>query len=253
MHRSHRRVLLLPISMLRCHPLQRRAKVISHVCGHERSPCSARSIVPRAKILAVILFIAAGSCASAQAPGALNKGDLITGPATVVDGNSLDIKSNRIVLWGIDTPERGAWCYSNGRRWKPRDESWSALRRCVEGKTVTCRVQKIERAWFRRRHTSECWTDDGMDVGECMIRAGWATRLHLLLGRLLSRPGDGGEKQGARASGNVTTARPRGAGGARDPTRRAKRRSIGRAVPGRSDRGIGVPYTVQRDLARADA
>jgi endonuclease YncB( thermonuclease family) len=132
------------------------------------------SIVP-GKTLAVMLFVAAGSCASAQPPGALNKGDLITGSATVVDGNSLDIKSNRIVLWGIDTPERGAWCYSNGRRWKPRDDSWGALQRCVQGKIVTCRVQKVERSWFRRRHTSECWTEDGMDVGECLIRAGWAT------------------------------------------------------------------------------
>jgi endonuclease YncB( thermonuclease family) len=132
------------------------------------------SIYP-GQTLAMILFVAAGSCASAQPPGALSKGDLITGSASVVDGSSLDIKSNRIGLWGIDTPERGAWCYSNGRRWKPQDDSARALRRCVQGKTVTCRVQKVERSWFRRRHTSECWTDDGLDVGECMIRAGWAT------------------------------------------------------------------------------
>lgn len=125
--------------------------------------------------LALTLFVAAASCASAQPPGALNAGDLITGAASVVDGSSLDIKSNRMRIWGVDTPERGAWCYSNGRRWKPMDDSTAALRRCLEGKTVTCRVQKVERAWFRRRHTAECWTDDGMDVAECMIRAGWAT------------------------------------------------------------------------------
>lgn len=124
---------------------------------------------------AAILFMAISSCASAQAPGALGKGDQITGTATAVEGSSLDIKSNRIRLWGIDTPERGAWCYRNGHRWKPMDESTSALRRCVQGKTVTCRVQKIERSWFRMRYTSECWTDDGLDVGECMIRAGFAT------------------------------------------------------------------------------
>lgn len=125
--------------------------------------------------LALTLFVAAASCASAQPPGALNAGDLITGTAAVVDGSSLDIKSNRMRIWGVDTPERGAWCYSNGRRWKPMDDSTAALRRCLEGKTVTCRVQKVERSWFRRRHTAECWTDDGMDVAECMIRAGWAT------------------------------------------------------------------------------
>ena len=132
------------------------------------------SIFP-GQTLAAILLIAAGSCASAQSSGTLNAGDLITGSASVVDGSSLDIKSNRIGIWGIDTPERGAWCYRNGNRWKPKDDSTVALRRCLQGKTVTCRIQKVERSWFRRRHTSECWTDDGLDVGECMIRAGWAT------------------------------------------------------------------------------
>ena len=128
-----------------------------------------------AQTLLAILVIAAGSCASAQPPGALSKGDVTTGTATVVDGSSLDIKSNRIRLWGIDTPERGAWCYRNGQRWKPMDDSTVALRRCIQGKTVTCRVQKVERSWFRMRHTSECWTEDGLDLGECMIRAGFAT------------------------------------------------------------------------------
>lgn len=125
--------------------------------------------------LAAILLIVAGSCASAQPRSALSKGDLINGTASVVDGSSLDIKSNRIRIWGIDTPERGAWCYRNGSRWKPQDDSTAALRRCLHGKMVTCRVQKVERSWFRLKHTSECWTDDGLDVGECMIRGGWAT------------------------------------------------------------------------------
>ena len=33
----------------------------------------------------------------------------------------------------------------------------------------------IERRWFRTRYTSECWTEDGLDIGECMIRGGWAS------------------------------------------------------------------------------
>jgi endonuclease YncB( thermonuclease family) len=133
-----------------------------------------RFMFPR-QLFAAALFAVAGSCANAQAPGSLSKGDQISGPATVVDGSSLDIKSNRMRIWGIDTPERGAWCYRSDRRWKPMDDATSALRRCLQGKTVTCRVQKVERSWFRLRHTSECWTEDGHDLGDCMIRAGWAT------------------------------------------------------------------------------
>ena len=146
----------------------------SRLAGTSHCQMPSRSTLP-VQALVAILFVAAGSCASAQPPNALNKGDVITGTAAIVDGSSFDIKSNRILLWGIDTPERGASCYRNGDRWKPMGDSTAALRRCVQGKTVTCRVQKVERVWFRLRHTSECWTEDGLDVGECMIRTGWAT------------------------------------------------------------------------------
>jgi endonuclease YncB( thermonuclease family) len=115
-----------------------------------------------------------GPCwpAAAEAP---RKGDLIAGQATVFDGASFDIKSNRIRLWGIDAPERGASCFRNGRRWKPADDAAAALRRCVRGKTVTCRVLSLKREWFRAVHMSECWTEDGQDVGRCMVRSGWAS------------------------------------------------------------------------------
>jgi endonuclease YncB( thermonuclease family) len=131
-----------------------------------------RSFVLSRRVLAVALFILAGCSAQGQS---YTKGDLITGPAKVVNGHTFDIKSTRIILWGIDAPERGASCYRNGRKWKPADESASALRRCVEGKTLTCRVQNTEREWFRTLHTSECYTEDGRDIGDCMVRSGWAT------------------------------------------------------------------------------
>jgi endonuclease YncB( thermonuclease family) len=112
---------------------------------------------------------------SVAAQQALRTGDQIAGQATVVDSTSFDIRSNRIRLWGIDAPERGASCYRNGRRWKPADDAAAALRRCVAGKTVTCRVWSVKREWFRMVHTSECWTDDGQDVGQCVVRGGWAS------------------------------------------------------------------------------
>jgi len=125
-----------------------------------------------AVLMSTALILALGAAAEAQA---LRKGDQTAGPATVVDGQSFDIKSDRFRLWGIDTPERGTSCARNGRRWKPADDAAAALRRCVGGKTVTCRVWKAERKWFRDIQVSECWTDDGLDVGECMVRSGWAT------------------------------------------------------------------------------
>jgi endonuclease YncB( thermonuclease family) len=125
-----------------------------------------------AALTAAGLLFVVGGPAAAQS---LRTGDQVAGPATVVDGISFDIKSDRFRLWGVDTPERGTACYRNGRRWKPAEDAAAALRRCVGGKIVTCRVWKVERKWFRDIHVSECWTDDGLDVGECMIRSGWAT------------------------------------------------------------------------------
>jgi endonuclease YncB( thermonuclease family) len=124
------------------------------------------------RALAAALLMVTGGGAFAQS---YRSGDTVTGPAAVVDGHHLDIKSDRFRIWGIDTPERGASCYRSTKRWRPADDAAAALRRCVQGKTVTCRVWSVERRWFRTRYTSECWTEDGLDVGECMIRGGWAT------------------------------------------------------------------------------
>lgn len=126
----------------------------------------------RAFLTAACLLGVALAGAQAQSYG---KGDLISGEAKVLSGYAFDLHSNRIHLWGIDAPERGAWCYRNSRKWKPADESTSALRQCVRDKVVTCRVVSTEREWFRTIHTSECWTNDGKDLGECLVRGGWAT------------------------------------------------------------------------------
>jgi endonuclease YncB( thermonuclease family) len=137
----------------------------------------ALAIRHRARIAGAVLaaFVSLVTADMAAAQQALRKGERIAGQATVVDGASFDIKSNRIRLWGIDAPERGASCYRNGRRWKPAADAAAALRRCVGGKTVTCRVWSVRREWFRMVHMSECWTDDGQDVGQCMVRGGWAS------------------------------------------------------------------------------
>src|SRR5262245_56932317 len=111
--------------------------------------------------LALILLVGLAGAAFAQS---YRKGDGIAGPAVVVGGHHLDIKSDRFRLWGIDTPERGASCYRSTRRWFPAQDSAAALRRCVQGKTVTCRVWSSESRWFRTRYASECWTEDGLDV-----------------------------------------------------------------------------------------
>lgn len=124
-------------------------------------------------ILVIISLIVASS---AHAQGARTIGDLISGPGLVVDGDTFDIGSERIRIWGIDAPEGKASCYRDGQRWRPAADSASELRECLKGTMVTCRVQKIQRRWERLRFVSECWRNDSkQDIAECMVRSGWAT------------------------------------------------------------------------------
>ncbi len=86
-----------------------------------------------AQAIMVLGALAAGLPWEAEAQS-IRSGDTVTGQASVVDGNHLDIKSNRFRIWGIDTPERGASCYRNTKRWKPAQDSTAALVRCVQTK-----------------------------------------------------------------------------------------------------------------------
>jgi endonuclease YncB( thermonuclease family) len=117
-------------------------------------------------------------CASAHAQQARSVGDLISGDvSSVAGGDSFRIGYERIRIWGIDVPRAPrARCITSGRKWPPFWGSSAALRDCLRGTTLTCRVQKIERRLVRPRLVAECWRDnDKEDVGACMVGSGWAT------------------------------------------------------------------------------
>lgn len=116
-------------------------------------------------------------CASAHAQQARLVGDVISGQVTsVANGDEFRVGYDRIRLWGIDVPKWRARCMSNGEKWQPPWGSIAALRDCVRGTTVTCRVQKVKRGLVRSRYVGECWRDnDKEDVAACMVRSGWAT------------------------------------------------------------------------------
>jgi endonuclease YncB( thermonuclease family) len=116
-------------------------------------------------------------CASAHAQQARSVGSLVSGSATsAASGASFRIGVDRIRLWGIDAPQGRARCMRGGLKWRPAVDSAAALRDCLRGTTVTCRVQKVEPRLFRPQYVAECWRDnDKEDVAACMVRSGWAT------------------------------------------------------------------------------
>ena len=103
------------------------------------------------------------------------EGDLIAGRARAVDAGTFDLATYRMRIWGIDAPERESWCFRNGEKWRPAAAAAQALGACLMGRTITCRIHRLERHWFAVRYVSECWSEDGRDIGDCMVEGGWAT------------------------------------------------------------------------------
>jgi endonuclease YncB( thermonuclease family) len=97
----------------------------------------------------------------------------LTGHARVVDGDTFDLGAERIRLWGIDAPERGRSCSRRGEPWRPYDEASNALRAILDGMPVTCDAVEREQRGVKPPLIAKCFVA-GHDVGELMVRAGWA-------------------------------------------------------------------------------
>ncbi len=62
-------------------------------------------------------------------------GDTITGPARVIDGDTIEVQGEKIRLEGIDAPEMGQPCHSGG---DCGERAKIALSRLVRGVEVSC-------------------------------------------------------------------------------------------------------------------
>ena len=51
----------------------------------------------------------------------------VSGPARVIDGDSLEIQGQRIRLHGIDAPESRQLCYLDGKPWQCGKDAANAL------------------------------------------------------------------------------------------------------------------------------
>jgi endonuclease YncB( thermonuclease family) len=113
---------------------------------------------------------------AAPAPAAfvLPPGPRLTGPARVLDGDSLALAGEQIRLFGIDAPEGRQACRDGaGRRYACGRVAARALAAATAGRTVAC--TRLERDRYDRQ-VALC-AADGRDLGEAMVRAGLAVEL----------------------------------------------------------------------------
>jgi endonuclease YncB( thermonuclease family) len=102
-------------------------------------------------------------------------GDILAGPARVVDGDTLYVQGKKIRLYGLDAPEKAQLCrdsrdsdYNCGQR------SLQELTKLLEGQFVACDVKTID---MYGRSVASCSVQRGkqvQDVGAWLVSNGYA-------------------------------------------------------------------------------
>lgn len=99
--------------------------------------------------------------------------ETLTGRASVVDGDTIEIAGERVRLHGIDAPEGRQQCRdADGRPWHCGREAAFALDEFLaQSRPTHCSLLDRDR-WGR--FVATCIRNDSMDVNEWLVKHGWA-------------------------------------------------------------------------------
>lgn len=92
----------------------------------------------------------------------------LSGIARVLDGDTIEIGSARVRLWGVDAPEGRQTCLDGSRRWPCGRRAAQALAGRIDGRSVTCEERDRD-----GRIIAVC-RHGGRDVNAWLVREGWA-------------------------------------------------------------------------------
>jgi len=96
----------------------------------------------------------------------------ISGRASVVDGDTIEISGERIRLNGIDAPESWQRCTAGGKEYRCGKEAAFALDEWL-AKSRPTRCEFVERDRYGRM-VANCFRADGLSVADWLVRSGWA-------------------------------------------------------------------------------
>ena len=96
--------------------------------------------------------------------------EALTGRASVIDGDTLELAGRRIRLWGVDAPESRQTCTQAGVSWRCGQQAANALDAWLGARPVACvEIDKDQNG----RSVSRC-TVGGEDIGRWLVINGWA-------------------------------------------------------------------------------
>lgn len=97
--------------------------------------------------------------------------ETIAGRASVIDGDTLEIKGERIRLHGIDAPESAQLCQdAAGKEWRCGQKAANALADRIGNRRVSCRVTDTDRYG---RSVAAC-SASGESLNAWLVSQGWA-------------------------------------------------------------------------------
>jgi endonuclease YncB( thermonuclease family) len=139
-------------------PRQTMASFAKRIAGQ---PCqlAARQMKAVALIFALALFLPR-----------LAHAETVEGVARIVDGDTIEIKDQKIRLWGIDAPEPAQRCTEGGTPYPCGLDASRALSKLIGRKPVSCMRRDTDRY---RRMVAVC-SVAGVDISRWMVTRGQA-------------------------------------------------------------------------------
>lgn len=114
-------------------------------------------------------FFAAALVSTLALPHLSHAADVV-GRASVIDGDTIEVRGTRIRLHGIDAPESAQTCKRAGKPWRCGQAAALALSDWLATATITC--QRVDRDRYGRA-VAKC-AKAGQDLGGWLVAQGWA-------------------------------------------------------------------------------